>query len=127
MTIELGMEANLEFVVGPDNTAIALGSGDVEVLATPQVVAWCEAATVAAVAAALGPNETTVGMRVEIDHLRATPPGAAVRARAVVADLVRRRVAFDVEAHDDGGKVAAGRVVRVVVDREAFVARLADR
>ena len=57
---------------------MALGSGDVPVLATPRVVALVEEATVAAIAAALAPGQTTVGTRVELDHLAATPVGRTV-------------------------------------------------
>ncbi len=125
MTVEAGLAAELEFVVGADDTAIALGSGDVEVLATPRLVAWCEAATVAAVIDALPPEDTSVGTRVEVDHLRATPIGGDVRVRAVLVEVADRRLTFDVEASDAGGEIARGRVMRVVVNRRRFAERSA--
>ena len=124
MTIEIGHEATVEHVVGDQHTAIALGSGDVEVLGTPQIVAWCEAATVAAAASSLEPDETTVGTQVQIDHLRATPVGGVVTANAVVTDVDGRRLTFEVEAHDRSGQIAVGRVIRTVVNRTKFIARV---
>jgi fluoroacetyl-CoA thioesterase len=103
-----------------NDTALALGSGDVEALGTPRVVALVEAATVAAVATALDSRSTTVGSRVELDHLAPTPVGAVVRAEAVLAEAAGRRLRFTVTLSQDGRVVARGVVVRVVVDRDRF-------
>ncbi len=123
MTTEQGC---LHFVVTDDDTASALGSGDVPVLATPRLIAWLEAATVAA-APALRDDETSVGTRVDVEHLAASPLGAAIE---VVADLTHadgRLIRFAVAAHHDVGEgpvlIARGEVTRVVVRRAAFVAR----
>ena len=78
--------------------AVALQSGDVPVLATPRLVAWCEAATVAATAAHLGADETTVGMRVHVDHNAPSVVGSAVQISAVLTAVEGRRLVFDVEA-----------------------------
>jgi predicted thioesterase len=119
----LGRTAEIEIVVGPSDTATSVGSGDVEVLATPRVLALCEQATVAAVAAALPEETTSVGVRVELDHLRANLPGDRVLATAEVVAVDRRRLVFDVQASDEAGVVARGRVVRAVVDRKRFMER----
>ncbi len=121
------MSAELDFAVGDDDTAIALGSGDVAVLATPRLLAWCEAATVRAVASGLEPGTTTVGMRVQMDHLAPTPVGGAVRTAAELEKVEGRRLTFAVTAHDDGQLVADGRITRVVVDVDRFLARRDDR
>ncbi|MBT8240994.1 MAG: thioesterase [Acidimicrobiia bacterium] len=123
MTPDVGASADLTHLVTADDTAIALGSGDVEVLATPRLIAWCEAATVAAVAGALDPGDTSVGTRVEVDHLRATPIGREVRVRAVVAAVADRQLTFEVEASDAVGEIARGRVIRFVVNRRRFAER----
>lgn len=107
------------------DTAAALGSGDVPVLGTPRVVAWCEEATVVSLADNLGPGETAVGMRVRLDHVRATRVGACVSVRAELTKVEGRRLTFDVVATDDRGEVASGQVVRVVVDRQRFLDRAA--
>jgi fluoroacetyl-CoA thioesterase len=122
--VQVGLSAVVEHVVRDHDTAIALGSGDVPVLGTPRVVALAEAATVAAVAGALPDGATTVGTRVELDHLRPTPVGATVRARATLSAVESRRLVFAVAVTQDDLEVATGTVTRVVVDRTGFVERL---
>jgi len=119
--LEPGLAARLELVVGDADTAVAFGSGDVPVLATPRVIALCEEATVRAIENDLQPNETTVGMQVQLDHLAPTAVGETVVADAKVEEVQGRRVVFKVSARDDRGLVAAGRVTRVLVDRERFL------
>ena len=120
--------ASVTHVVGPDDTAAALGSGDLPVLGTPRLLAWCEEATVAAAAPSLGPGETTVGTRVDLAHERATAVGTEVRVRADLVHRDGRLLRFSVVAEQeaDGAAVVAGRgeVTRVVVDPARFLARL---
>ena len=118
------LRAELVHDVTDADTAIALGSGDVAVLATPRLVAWCEEATVLAIASALDETQTTVGVRVELDHLAATPVGGTVRIMAEVVETEGSRYTFSVEASDEHAIVGNGRVVRVRVDRAKFLARL---
>jgi predicted thioesterase len=114
------MAGSVEAVVGPADTARALGSGDVDVLGTPRVLALLEAATVAAVASALDAGSTTVGSRVEVDHLAPTAVGVPVRAEAVLAQVDGRRLTFTATLVADGRVVARGTVLRAVVDRARF-------
>lgn len=108
-------------VVGEADTAIALGSGDVAVLGTPRVVALVEQAAVEAVRGAVTPGHTTVGMRVQLDHLRPSGLGARVTADAVLERVEGRRLVFTVSVSDTRGLIAAGRVTRVLVDPERFL------
>ncbi len=124
MTISTGDTATLGFTVGNDDTAIAVGSGDVPVLGTPRLVAWCEATTVAAVVNGIDDGQTTVGTKVAIDHLAPTPVGGSVKVSASVVAVDGRQITFEVSATDDHGQVGRGTVTRVVVDRETFVSRL---
>jgi fluoroacetyl-CoA thioesterase len=117
-----GASATIAAVVAHRDTAVALGSGDVPVLGTPRVLALLEQATVEAVAAMLGPGQTTVGARVELDHLRPTRVGAAVRATATLAEVDGRRLVFEVELTEDGTTVARGTIGRALVDRDRFAA-----
>jgi fluoroacetyl-CoA thioesterase len=103
------------------DTAAAVGSGDVPVLATPRVLALAERATVAAVAGALEAGATTVGTRVELDHLAPSPVGAELEVDAVLERVAGRRLEFAVRLRDGDRPVAGGRVVRVVVDAADFV------
>lgn len=109
-------------VTGAD-TARSMGSGDVEVLATPRLVALCEEACCLAVAEGLASGQTTVGVRVQLDHLAPLQVGSAVTAEATLERVEGRRLGFTVSACDDAGLVAAGRMTRVVVDTETFLAK----
>ena len=114
----------MPLVVTPRDTAAAIGSGDVEVLATPRLVALCEQATVLAIADALAEDETTVGVRVELDHLRPSYVGATVTARAALAEVDGKRLRFDVEAYEADTRIASGVVVRVVVERSRYTPKV---
>jgi fluoroacetyl-CoA thioesterase len=123
MKLQAGMSARVELTVADADTALALGSGDVPVLGTPRLVALAEAATVAAITAHLEPGRTTVGTRVELDHQAATVVGGRVTALAVLAKVDGRRLTFDIVVREGTEQIAEGRVERVIVDRERFVAR----
>ena len=103
------------------DTAIAIGSGNVPVLATPRVIALCEETSVRAVENDLAPGTTTVGMRVQLDHLAPTPVGQTVSCEATLESCQGRRVTFTVSVNDARGLVAAGKITRVVVDTERFL------
>ena len=119
-------DAVLLFTVTDDDTAAALGSGSLPVLGTPRLLAWCEAATCAAIAALLGAGDTSVGTRVELEHVRASAVGARVEVTASSVFRDGRLHRFSVVARDtDGGRVlGTGEVTRVVVDAERFLGRL---
>jgi len=125
--MDVGESATLEFTVTEDDTAVALGSGSLEVLGTPRMLAWCEAATCAAVDQDLPDERTSVGTRVQLEHVGASAVGAVVRVTATVAYVDGRLVRFQVAAEQDPDQqvVAHGEVTRVVVDRDRFLARLA--
>jgi fluoroacetyl-CoA thioesterase len=121
-----GLDATRTFTVSDADTATALGSGDLAVLATPRLLAWCEAVTCASVADALAAGQTTVGSRVSLTHERPSPVGAEVVVRAAVVHVDGRLVRYEVVAeHADGTVVGHGEVTRVVVDRDRFLNRLA--
>ncbi|RJL25185.1 thioesterase family protein [Bailinhaonella thermotolerans] len=124
MTIAPGLRAEVRLVVTGDDTAESVGSGDVPVLGTPRLLALAERATVEAVAASLEPGATSVGTRVELDHLAATPVGREIVVTAELVEADGRRLAFAVTARDGDTLAATGRVERAVVDRERFLARV---
>jgi len=124
--METGQAATLQFEVTDADTAAAVGSGDLPVLGTPRLLAWCEAATCAAIAETLEPSRTSVGTRVSLEHLAASPVGERVEVEASVAYVDGRLVRFSVAAShvSDGRVVGTGEVTRVVVDRERFLSRV---
>jgi fluoroacetyl-CoA thioesterase len=121
MPINPGLRAGFAYTITEADTAVAAGSGDVPVLATPRVLALAERASVEAVAAALEEGATTVGARVELEHLKATPVGATVEVEAVLERVDGRRLEFAVRVVDGERLAARGWVIRVVVDRGAFL------
>ncbi|MCG5466880.1 hotdog domain-containing protein [Micromonospora sp. NPDC053740] len=118
-----GLTAQVELTVTDADTAQAVGSGDVPVLGTPRVLALAEAATVAATATGMPQGSTTVGTRVELEHLAPTVVGRTVRAQALLATVDGRRLSFEVTVSDGDQTVARGRVDRILVDRGRFVER----
>lgn len=124
-----GLVGRAELVVGDGDTAAAVGSGDVPVLATPRLLALAEEATVAALRDHLEAGTTTVGTSVTLEHTVASPVGAHLMVTARLAQADLRRLVFIIEARHtvDGTPVpvATGRVERVIVDRERFLAGVA--
>jgi predicted thioesterase len=116
-----GLHGSAKLVVAEADTAIALHSGEVPVLGTPRLIALCEEASLAAVADQLAAGHTTVGMRVQIDHLAPTHVGSSVAAEATLEKVEGRRLTFTVSVSDHCGLVAAGKVTRVVVETERFL------
>ena len=110
------------YTVTDDDTAVALGSGDVPMLGTPRLVAWMEAVTVSAARPYLGTGQTSVGAAVRIRHRRPTRVGGSVEVHADLRDrATNNRLTFAVTAMDAGGHVIAdGEIERAVVERETF-------
>lgn len=119
--LQPGLAANVVHEVVDGDTALALGSGDVLVLGTPRLIALCEEASVRAVAGQVPTGHTTVGMRVQLDHLAPTGVGGHVTAEARLDKVEGRRLTFSVSASDERGLIAAGKVTRVVVEVEKFM------
>ncbi|MDJ0952981.1 MAG: hotdog domain-containing protein [Acidimicrobiia bacterium] len=115
-----GAAAEVSLTVSAADTAIAYGSGDVPVLATPRVLALAEQAAVAAIAEHLEEGQTSVGIHAELHHVKATAVGAVVQARAEVKDVTGRGLTFEFTVTEGGETVAYGTHQRVVVARTRF-------
>src|ERR1700759_556872 len=125
MELTAGRRAEVTIATGPEDTAAALGSGDVPVLGTPRLLALAEAATVRAAAGVLAPGQTSGGTSVRLEHTAASPVGMRVTVTAELTARDGRRLTFAVEAVDAQGTMAGlGTIERVVVDRATFLARL---
>ena len=124
MPLEQGLRAAFDHQVTDSDTTIAVGSGDIPALATPRVLALCERATVDALSGNLEDGKTSVGIRVQLDHLAPTAVGATVRVEAVLEEVEGARLSFKVTVNDHRGLVAVGRVSRVVVNRARFLEKL---
>lgn len=116
-----GRRATLEMTVTEDDTALAMGSGDVAVLATPRVLALGERAAVQALGHCLPDGKTSVGSWVEIEHLAPSRVGDTVTAEAVLLGVHGRRLEFSVSVTSQGGEeVAHLRHRRIIASRSRF-------
>jgi fluoroacetyl-CoA thioesterase len=124
--MQIGQRATLQFTVTSADTAAALGSGSLPVLGTPRLLAWCEAATCEAIGPSITEQQTSVGTRVQLEHIGASPVGARLSVTATVVYVEGRLLRFEVVAQhaDDEKVVGHGEVTRVVVDRGRFMSRL---
>ena len=129
--VTVGLRATVRAAVTEADTATAMGSGDVPVLATPRLLALAEAAAYAAVAPQLPDGLTTVGTSVSLEHRRASPLGTEVVVEAELTEVDGSRLVFGfiarVDGTDDDVVLGAGTVERVVLDRARFIARAGAR
>ena len=124
MAPRTGLSARIELEVTADDTAEAFRSGSVPVLATPRLVALCEEASCKAIEGHLPENGTSVAKRLQFDHLVPVGIGGTVWAEATLDRIEGRRLVFTLSVSEEGGLVAAGKLVRVIVDRETFLANV---
>ena len=117
------MRGTAKLVVSEADTARALGSGAVDALGSPRLIALCEEATMNAISHVLDEGTSTVGMRLQIDHLQPTPIGAEVCAEAELEKIDGRRLTFTVSVEDSGGLVGAGKITRAVIDVARFMSK----
>ncbi|MGN1480397.1 thioesterase family protein [Porcipelethomonas sp.] len=119
--IKSGMKACAETRVSKENLAVTVGSGSLEVFATPMMTALMEKAAAAAVSECMENDETTVGTMLDITHVSATPEGMNVKAYAEVTEVNGREITFKVSAEDEAGLIGEGTHKRFVVFSEKFI------
>jgi len=123
MTLTVGLVGEAATTVDASLLASSVGSGGLEVFSTPSLIALMESAARQAVEALLPAEQTTVGVRIDVQHLAATPLGAQVHARAELTHFEGRRLVFHVEAFDAQEKIGEGTHERMVVDPARLLAR----
>ena len=123
MPLSPGIKGSSGCTVTLADTAKALGSGGLDVLSTPKLIALMENAALTAVRPYLEEGTETVGTRLEVSHLAATPVGMAVRAEAELIEIDRRRLVFSVKAWDEAELIGEGRHERFIVQTEKFLAK----
>ena len=121
MEITVGMKGEAWNEVEKEDTAQIVGSGSLLVYATPCMVALMEGAACEAIAEALGDDQTTVGIALNIEHTSATPVGLEVHAEAVVTAVEGKVISFDVKAFDEIGEIGHGTHKRVIVNAQKFL------
>ena len=122
--MEVGLKYESTVAVSQSNTAATLGSGDMDVFATPAMVALMENAAMLAVAAHLPEGSATVGTQMNTSHVKASPLGATITASAELTEVEGRKLTFAVKAWDEKGTIGEGVHTRFVVDRERFLSKL---
>ncbi len=122
--IEHGLKHESELLVTDAVTAIAMGSGDMPVLATPAMMALMENAAMLAVKNELPDGCTTVGGHIASSHLKPTKVGDTVRAMAEVTKVDGKKIFFHVTAYCGDTLLGEGEHLRFIVDREKFMSRL---
>lgn len=126
-SLRVGLIGEAHARVLDDMTARAIGSGDLDVFATPYMVALMEAAAVSAVATVLERGYSTVGIEVSVRHLSATPLGETITAMAEVSEINGKRITFQVRAWDEQELIGEGTHTRYLIHAETFLARLHDK
>ena len=125
--IEVGIKGQAEALVEQEDTAKIVGSGDLLVYATPCMVALMEGAAYQSVAPFLAEGESTVGTRMDVKHLSATPVGMEVRAESVVTAVDGRKITFEIHAFDEAGEIGSAVHERVVIRAECFLEKTYDK
>ena len=118
-----GRKGHLETIVTEATSARSVGSGGLLVYATPSMISLVEETCWRSVAEELGEGQSTVGTKIRIDHLAATPLGMKVWCDTELIEVDRRRLVFAVRAYDEAGLIAEGTHERFVIDVEKFMAK----
>ncbi len=119
--LKTGMHARLEITVEERHTASALGSGGIDVLATPMMIALMEGASMKAVQPALSEDESTVGTLVNISHTAATPVGMKAWATGRLIEIDGKKLVFEVSAYDESGLIGEGIHERFIINIDKFI------
>jgi len=121
--LTLGKTASVTTTVTKANTAKAVGSGSLDVFATPMMIALMEQAACECLADALADGRTSVGTQISVEHTAASPIGAKITATATVEYVFGRKVEFIVAANDGSGEIGKGRHTRIIVDEQRFMTK----
>jgi predicted thioesterase len=119
-----GLTYSMDIVVDANQTANFYGSGSLDVYATPAMIALMENTAKNCVQKVLQEGFTTVGIEVNIKHIKATPLGMKVEAKAYVEKVEGKKLYFKVEAFDERGKIGEGTHIRYIVNSEDFMKRI---
>lgn len=122
--MEIGIIGKNEIVVTKDVTAAAIGSGMVDVFATPMMISLMENTCAKSVASHLQADESTVGTHVNVSHCAATPIGMKVYCESELIEIDRRKLTFKVTAYDERGLIGEGLHERFIIDSKKFQAKI---
>lgn len=127
MEIEIGTKGRSDGIVTEENTALAAGSGDLRVFATPHMIALMENAAVSSIARFLEEGQSSVGTLISVTHDAATPVGMKVWAESEVVAVEGRKVTFKLEAFDEAGKIGGGTHERFIISPDRFIQKVYNK
>ncbi|MFQ5847287.1 MAG: thioesterase family protein [Candidatus Methylomirabilales bacterium] len=127
MGLEVGASYTIERRVEPEHSADKHGNPGVDVFTTPLLCEWSEEAAVFAVTDRLDPGMITVGTRIELKHLAATPIGMMVRVTATLREIDGRKLVFSVEGYDEKEKISECNHERFIVTKSRFMDKVAEK
>ena len=122
--LETGIQGRAEVVVSEQNTAASMGSGNLDVFATPYMIALMEEASQRSVAPFLEEGQSTVGTRLCVSHDAATPLGMKVWAESLLTEIDGRRLVFEVRAFDECGPIGQGTHERFIIRQQRFLEKV---
>ena len=122
--IKVGLSFETEKIVGQQDSATHYGSGMVEVFATPAMIAFMEKTALECVNHLLPEGFTTVGTELHIQHVKATSIGKKVNCKALVTEVDRKKIIFEVIANDENGKIRFGTHTRFIINQAEFMEKL---
>jgi len=120
----VGKTATVKTAVNEYNTAKAVGSGSLDVFATPMMIALMEQAACECIADSLDPGQTSVGTQINVAHIAASPLGANINAAAIITNIDGRKISFTVFACEGDKEIGSGTHDRFVIDAERFMSKL---
>ena len=121
--LETGIKGKDELLVTEDKTASKVGSGGLDVFATPSMIALAEKTALESISEFLEEGQSTVGTKLDIAHIAATPVGLKVFCETELIEIDRRRLVFSVNVFDEVEKIAEGTHERFIVDNAKFMAK----
>ena len=125
--MDTGIKGYKEITVTKELTAISLGSGDLEVYATPAMIALMEGTASESVKSELDEGQGSVGIGISIKHLAATPIGMRVRCESELVEVDGRRLVFNITAYDEKDKIGEGTHERFIISNDKFQSKVNNK
>lgn len=125
ISIKIGSEYTSRITVDKNKTALYIGSGDIEVLSTPSMIALMENAAMNSVASQLPENFTTVGGYIETKHIKPSQVGEKIFATAVLINVENKKLTFNIKAFQENGElIGEGTHIRYIINKDTFISKL---
>jgi fluoroacetyl-CoA thioesterase len=127
MALGVGTSYTIERRVEPEHSADTHGNPGVDVFTTPLLCEWSEEASVFAVQDKLDPGMITLGTRIDLKHLAATPIGMKVKVTSTLKEIDGRKLVFNVEAYDEKEKISECTHERFIVNKDRFLTKVEEK